>query len=96
MRTAKAVSVDGRMAEGVGVGLEPVTRNAEEERPEAYCEGDEGQRWWSAERAFLRSLFVLKTRSASEAWRWGGGCGGVVGGRALLGPRSMGHTSHEA
>jgi hypothetical protein len=39
MRTAKAVSVDGRMAEGVGVGLEPVTRNAEEERPEAYCEG---------------------------------------------------------
>jgi hypothetical protein len=29
MRTAKAVSVDGRMAEGVGVGLEPVTRNAE-------------------------------------------------------------------
>jgi hypothetical protein len=41
MRTAKAVSVDGRMAEGVGVGLEPVTRNAEEERPEAYCEGDE-------------------------------------------------------
>jgi hypothetical protein len=42
MRTAKAVSVDGRMAEGVGVVLEPVTRNAEEERPEAYCEGDEG------------------------------------------------------
>jgi hypothetical protein len=41
MRTAKAVSVDGRMAEGVGVG-EPVTRNAEGERPEAYCEGDEG------------------------------------------------------
>ena len=27
----------------MGVGLEPVTRNAEEERPEAYCEGDEGR-----------------------------------------------------